>query len=294
MNNARSSVQIRTASLLFSTASALYLMLLPGSEANQMERKVHLAVAKLASADEIKIAVLAEQGKIEESVASCERALKAKPNDQHIKLLKAQLMRFLLEDTEAEKLLRELRSAGLSFEELQAAAQTAEALDQFELTKQFAQQAMTQYPKRESVTLFLTLANALSGLEDFEQAEKYYLKAVEIDKGNGALDTIIYFYKGRKNPESLVKFCNLALARNKDGNSLTVVREHKFRAEGLMQLSKYKDALADLNYCVDKTPQDSYVLRKRAETYDHLGNKQSAALDRKKAVEIDKRLVDWK
>lgn len=267
---------------------------MPGCEASKMERKVHLATAETASAEERRIVQLAEEGKIEASLSNCERYLKAKPNDPHIKLLKAQLMRFLLEDDAAEQLLKDLQTADLSFQELQAAAQTAEALDQFELSKYFAQKAFAKFPKRESTSLLLTLANASNALGNFSEAENTYLQAVKIDKGTGSLDALIYFYKGRKNPELVVRYCTLALARNKDDNSLNVVKQHKFRAESLMQLSKYREALADLNYCVEKTPSDSYVFRKRAEIFEHLGNKQSAESDRRKAVEIDKRLVDWK
>lgn len=285
--------RIRSASLIWSTIPALMLFM-PDCAAFKMERKVHLVTAETASAEEMKIVQLAEQGKIEASLSICDRSLRAKPKDPHIKLLKAQLLRFLLEDNAAELLLNDLRTADLSFPELQAAAQTAEALDQFDLTKHFAQKALTEFPKLESTSLLLTLANALSGLEEFAEAEKTYLKAVSIDNGNRALDSIIYFYRSRKKPEKVVKFCTLALNRNKDDNSLTVVKHHKFRAESLMQLAKYKEALADINYCIEKTPLDSYVFRKRAEIFEHLGNKQSAVSNRKKAVEIDKRLVDWK
>ena len=286
--------RIGSASLILATIPALFLLLMPDCAAIKMERKVHLVTAEAASAEEMKIVQLAEQGKIEASLSICERCLKAKPTDPHIKLLKAQLMRFLLEDNAAELLLKDLRTADLSFPELQAAAQTAEALDQFDLTKHFSQKALTKFPKRESTRLLLTLANALSGLEEFAEAEKTYLKAVSVDSGNGALDAIIYFYRGRKSPEKVVKFCTLALNRNKDDNSLSVVKQHKFRAEGLMQLAKYKESLADINYCIEKTPLDSYVFRKRAEIFEHLGDKQSAESDRRKAVEIDKRLVEWK
>jgi len=270
------------------------LLLTPCCEAAQMERKIHLVTREVASADESKVAMLAEQGKVEDSLSNCERCLKEKPNDPHLKLLKAQMMRFLLEDSEAEKILKELQNADLSFQELKAAASTAEALDQWELTKQFAEKGLSKFPKHDSASLLLTLGHAQSGLGNFDQAEKTYLKAVNLDSGNSALEAIIYFFKGRKKPEMVVKFCSLALARNKDPNSLTVVRHHKFRAGSLMQLSKNKEALADLNYCVEKTPSDSYVFRMRADVNEKLGDKKNAELDRKKAIEIDKSLVDWK
>jgi tetratricopeptide (TPR) repeat protein len=285
----------RFAPLILALATVTLWLRPAALEAAEMGREVHLLTRESASAVERQVVMLAREGKIEESLKYCERRLKAKPQDPHMKLLKAQIMRFLLEDDEAEKLLHEIEfSDDLDLSELKAATTTAEALDLWPLTKVFAQRALSRFPKNVSSDLFLSLGNASGGLGHSTEAEKYFLKAVSLDRGQRSIETIIYFYRAQKKPEMVVKYCSMALERNRDNNSMNVVRHHKYRAESLMQLSRNKEALADLNYCIEKTPSDSRLYRQRAEVYERLGKKDKIAADRKKAVEIDKGFVNWK
>jgi tetratricopeptide (TPR) repeat protein len=278
---------------LILTLLLLFFCCLSFCDAAKMDRKVKLEDRLLASEQEKTIVKLARKGQIELSLKECERALQKKPNDSHLKLLKAQILRFLVRDEEAISVLTELRSASdLDCKELDLAAETALALDDLELTKYYARKAVALLPEALCAPTLLKLGSALNDNGEYEEAEKVYAKAVRIDKGLAALDTAVYFYKARKKPNLVVKYCSMALERNSDPNSLNVVRHHKFRAQALLELGKPSEALSDLNYCVEKTPHDSHSFRLRAQTYEKLGKKALATADRKKADEIDKSMLD--
>ncbi len=264
----------------------------PVAFALKMVRAVKLHGRNMPSGDERAIITLAKQGKAEESLKECRRCLKNRPSDNHLKLLEAQLLRFLLDDTESQKRLEELRNAkDLTGEELEAAAITSDALEQWLLTKYFAEKGLPLVAEKDRVKLLLLIGDSLNKLSLFSEAEKNYAKALQYDKGTRTLDTLIYFYQARKKPNLVVKYCDLALQRNNDANSINVVKRHKFRGESLMQLGRYKQALADLDYCLSKTPNESYLYRQKAIANEKLGNKKDAEADKLKAIAVDKGML---
>ncbi len=272
--------------------AALLLLSGPSCLAMKMERNVSLNGRDNPSTEEQAVISLARKGQIEASLKECLNDLRKKPNDSHLKLLKAQILRFTMEDTEAEKELEELRnSKDLTGKELEAAALTSQALENWHLTKFFAEKALATVSKSESHETLYCLGDALLKLGSFEAAEKCYLDLYKIDTGSRAIDTLIYFYKIKKKPEEVVKYCSLALGRNKDSNSLTVVKHHKFRGESLAQLGRNKEALADFNYCIGRLSAESYLYRCRAGVLQKLGQDKAAQLDKIKASEIDKTVL---
>ncbi len=272
--------------------AALITATAPIALALKMERAVKLHGRNLPSVEEKTIIALAKQGKAEESLKECRRCLKNRPNDNHLKLLEAQLLRFLLDETESQKRLEELRNAkDLSGEELVAAAVTSDALEQWLLTKYFAEKGLPLIAEKDRVKMLLLLGDSLNKLSLFSEAEKIYVKALPYDKGTKTPDTLIYFYQARKKPDLVVKYCDLALKRESDENSINVVKRHKFRGESLMQLGRYKQALADLDYCLSKTPNESYLYRQKAIANEKLGNKKDAEADKLKAIAVDKAML---
>jgi tetratricopeptide (TPR) repeat protein len=282
-----------TAALVAFSLAALSISATPSAISHKMERKVKLHGRNKSTAEERAIINLAGQGKAEESLRECRRCLSKQPNDNHIKLLEAQILRFLIEDTEAQKRLEELRSAkDLTGEELHAAAMTADGLEQWKLTKYFAEKSLPLIAEEDRYRLHLQLGDAFSKLNLFNEAENNYLKAFKLKPSGRALDTLIYFYMVRKKCDLVVKYCTLSLDRNKDDNSMIIVKHHRFRGESLLQLGRYKDSLADFDYCLKKTPSDSYIYRKRAEAYEKLGRKKDAEADRLRANAIEKSALE--
>lgn len=258
-----------------------------------MERKVKLDARLASTEQERAIVKLAGKGHIELSLKECESGLKKRPKDSHLKLLKAQILRYLVRDDEVVKLLTELRSAtDLDCRELDSAADTALGVDDLDLAKFYARKAVALYPEALSATPLLKLGSALNDSGEYAEAEKAFLKAVAVDKGSASLESMIYFYKARKKPDLVVKYCKMALERDSDPNSLTVVRHHNFRGQALLELGKFKEALTDFNYCIEKAPHRSEPFRLRAQVYEKLGQKALAASDRKRADEIDHSMLD--
>lgn len=282
-----------TAALVAFSLAAFSIAAAPSALAHKMEKKVRLHGRNKSTAEERAIISLARQGKAEESLQECRRCLRKQPNDNHLKLLEAQILRFLMEDTEAQKRLEELRSAkDLTGEELHAAAMTADGLEQWLLTKYFAEKGLPLIAGEDRVKLLLQLGDALSRLNLFNEAENNYLKAFKLNPSGRVIETLISFYLARKKYDLVVKYCTLSLDHNKDDNSLTIVKHHRLRGESFLQLGRYKDSLADFNYCLTKTPSDSYTYRKRAEAYEKLGKKKDAEADKSKANSIEKSVLD--